>query len=422
MRRTSGVTVAALGGRRLLQTLLCRGLHTSPNDVVIVSAVRTPIGSILSSLADVPAPALGSTAVRAALEKAGIKGNQVDEVILGNVVSAGIGQAPARQASLGAGIPENVPCTTINKVCASGMKSIVYGAQSIALGQSNVVVTGGFESMSNIPFYLLGARKGFKYGHTQLTDGVLHDGLTDAYSHEHMGMCGDACATKHNISRKEQDDFAVLSYKRAAEATEKGYFKNELVSVTIPQKKGDPIVVSEDEEYKKVKFDKIPKLPPAFKKDGTVTAANASSLNDGASALVLMSAAKASALGLKPLARIRGYADAERAPVEFTVAPADAIPKALKNAGIDDPKSVDLWEINEAFSVVVLANAKLLNLPIEKVNVHGGAVALGHPIGASGARIVTTLVHALHQRGGKLGVAAICNGGGGATALVVERL
>jgi len=340
---------------------------------------------------------------------------------MGNVIAAGQGQHPARQVSLGAGIPLSVPCTNVNKVCASGMKTIMFGAQSIMLGHQDVIVAGGFESMSNVPFYVPGARKGFKYGHAQFVDGLLHDGLWDVYDNVHMGHCGEVCAEKQNISRAEQDEYAIQSFKRAVRATETGLFKNEIVPVPIPQRKGDPVMVTTDEQFTKVDFNKMAQLKSPFKKDGSVTAANSSSLNDGASAVVLMSASKAKSLGLKPLAKIRGFADAECEPVNFTIAPALAIPKALKRAGLET-SDIQFWEINEAFSVVALANMKLLGLKHEAVNVNGGAVALGHPIGASGNRIVTSLINILQQKDAKLGCAAICNGGGGASAIIIERL
>eukprot|EP01089_Gocevia_fonbrunei_P014062 TRINITY_DN3772_c0_g1_i1.p1 TRINITY_DN3772_c0_g1~~TRINITY_DN3772_c0_g1_i1.p1 ORF type:complete len:342 (+),score=108.88 TRINITY_DN3772_c0_g1_i1:261-1286(+) len=340
---------------------------------------------------------------------------------MGNVISAGMGQAPARQATIFAGLPESVITTTVNKVCASGMKSIMLSAQSIMTGQSEILVAGGMESMSNVPYYLPKARNGYKYGHGQVLDGLLHDGLWDVYNDHHMGMCGEACATKYNISREMQDNYAVESYKRAAAAVKAGAFAQEIVPVSIPQKKGPALEISEDEEYKKIDFDKVPKLSSAFKKDGTVTAANASSLNDGASALIIMSEAKAKEKGLTPLARIIGFGDAEMAPIDFPIAPSMAIPKALKHAGITDINSVDFWEINEAFSVVSLANMQLLGIKHEKLNVLGGAVGLGHPIGSSGARIVVTLAHLLKNKNAKIGVAAICNGGGGASAIVLEK-
>lgn len=389
-------------------------------EVYIVSAVRTPIGSFGGSLSSLSATQLGSTAIKGALENAGVAAEQVDEVFMGNVVSAGLGQAPARQAAIGAGIGYNVPCTTVNKVCSSGMKSVMLGAQSIMLGHADVIVAGGMESMSNVPFYVPKARYGYGYGHGQLLDGLMHDGLWEPYHKFPMGSCADNTAKEMNISREAQDEFAINSYKKIADSTEKGYFKNEIVPVEIPQRKGDPILMSEDEEYKNVKFDKIPSLRPVFNKDGTVTAANASTINDGASALILVSKSKMEELGLKPVAKIRGFADAAQEPLWFTTAPSLAIPKAMKNAGVDK-SDVDFYEINEAFSAVALANIKELDLNPEQVNAFGGAVALGHPLGASGARIMTTLNSVLDQKGGSIGVAGICNGGGGASAIVIEK-
>eukprot|EP01125_Pyxidicula_operculata_P022257 TRINITY_DN8992_c0_g1_i1.p1 TRINITY_DN8992_c0_g1~~TRINITY_DN8992_c0_g1_i1.p1 ORF type:complete len:415 (+),score=131.41 TRINITY_DN8992_c0_g1_i1:41-1285(+) len=394
--------------------------NASTKEAVIVSAVRTPVGSFLGSLSSLKAPELGGIAVKAAVERSGLKADQVDEVILGNVLSAGLGQAPARQASMFGGLPPKVVCTTINKVCASGMKTISYAAQSILLGHSNVVVSGGFESMSNVPFYVPNVRGGLKYGDGKFVDGMIFDGLTDVYNKFHMGNCAEDCAKKYNISRQEQDEYAILSFKRAAQATKDGHFKNEIVPVTIAGKKGD-VVVSEDEGFKSADFNKIPTLRPAFIKDGTVTAANSSTLNDGASALVVVSGEYASQHNLKPLARIVSFADAERLPIEFPTAPALAIPIALKRAGLTVDQ-IDLWEINEAFAVVALANQRELKIPLEKLNVLGGGVSLGHPIGASGARIVTTLIHHLHQTNKRYGCASICNGGGGATAIIVEKL
>ncbi|MCV9388923.1 acetyl-CoA C-acyltransferase [Reichenbachiella ulvae] len=389
-------------------------------EVYIVSAVRTPIGSFGGSLSSLSATSLGTTAIKGALEKANVKAEEVDEVYMGNVVSAGLGQAPARQAAIGAGIGYNVPCTTINKVCASGMKSVMLAAQSIMLGQNNLVVAGGMESMSNIPYYLPKARYGYGYGHGQMLDGLLHDGLWEPYHKFPMGSCADNTAKEMNISREEQDEYAINSYKKSADSTEKGAFKNEIIPVEVPQRKGDPVVVSEDEEFRKVKFEKIPSLRPVFNPDGTVTAANASTINDGASALIVVSKTKMEELGLKPIAKIIGFADAAREPLWFTTAPALAIPKAISNAGLK-PEDVDYYEINEAFSVVALANIKELSLDKEKVNTLGGAVALGHPLGASGARIITTLTSVLDQKKGKIGVAGICNGGGGASAIVIEK-
>ena len=390
-------------------------------EVFIISAVRTPIGSFGGVLAGVSATQLGAAAIRGALEKAGVQAADVNEVLMGNVVSANLGQAPARQAARFAGLPDNIPCTAINKVCASGMKAITLGAQSIMLGLNDIVVAGGMENMSQIPYYLPNARWGYKYGNGELVDGLAKDGLTDVYNQKAMGVCGDATAVKYGISREAQDAFAIDSYQRAAAAVEGGLFKAEIIPVLIPQKKGDPTQVVEDEEYKKVLFDKIPGLRPAFTPDGTVTAANASTINDGATALILASEEAVKRLGLKPIAKIRGFADAEQEPEWFTTTPTIAAPKALKMAGLtkDD---IDFFEVNEAFSVVVLAFEKVLEVPHSKVNVFSGAVSLGHPLGASGARIVTTLNNVLHQKSGKLGLAAICNGGGGATAIVIEKI
>lgn len=390
-------------------------------EVYIVSAVRTPLGSFGGALSSLSATQLGSTAIKGALEKAGVDASEVEEVFMGNVCSANLGQAPARQAALGAGIGQNVPCTTVNKVCSSGMKSIMFGAQSIMLGQSDVIVAGGMESMSNIPYYIPKARWGHKYGNGELVDGLAKDGLTDAYGQMAMGVCADSTATKYEISREEQDAYAIRSYKLAAEATEQGWFKEEIVPVSVPQRKGDPIVVTEDEEYKRVKFEKIPALRPAFTKEGTVTAANASTINDGASALVLVSKEKMEALGLKPIAKIVSFADAAHEPEWFTTAPTLAAPKALERAGLK-MEDIDYLEVNEAFAVVPMAFIKELNVPEEKVNVHGGAVSIGHPLGASGARIVTTLNNVLHQREGRYGMATLCNGGGGASAIIIERV
>lgn len=390
------------------------------SEVVIVSAVRTPIGSFGGSLASIPAPKLGAIAIRHAVERAGIEPKQVQECIMGNVISANLGQAPARQSAIYGGLPTSTICTTVNKVCSSGMKAIMLASQSIMLGQNQIVVAGGFESMSNVPYYLDKGRNGYKYGHGGVVDGILKDGLWDPYDNHHMGSAGESCAKKFSFSREDQDKFAIESYKRAQEAWAKGAFKNEVVPVPVPGKKGD-VLVTEDEEHKKVDFSKVSTLKPAFDKSGTITAANASSLNDGASALVLMDGEKAKELGLKPLARIIGFGDAEQEPIDFPTAPAKATPKALNMAGIK-ANEVDFWEINEAFAVVVLANTKLLGLDPSKVNVDGGAVSLGHPIGMSGARLVTHLTHLLHQRNGKFGCASICNGGGGASAIVIERV
>ncbi|MCC6399339.1 MAG: acetyl-CoA C-acyltransferase [Flavobacteriales bacterium] len=389
-------------------------------EVVIVSAVRTPIGSFGGALADVPATQLGATAVKAAVEKAGIKPEDVSEVIMGSVLQANLGQAPARQAARFAGLPNEVACTTVNKVCASGMKALMMAAQDILLGDADVVVAGGMESMSQTPYYVEKARYGYRYGHGQLVDGIVKDGLTDVYHQTAMGVSAELCAKEHGISREEQDAFAIASYTRSAAAWAAGKFKDEVVPVTVKGRKGD-VVVSEDEEYKNVSFDKIPGLKPVFQKDGTVTAANASTINDGAAALLLMSADKAKALGLKPLARILSYADAEQAPEWFTTTPAKALPRAVEKAGL---KMSDLQfvELNEAFSVVGIANTRLMGLDPAKVNVNGGAVSLGHPLGCSGARIIVTLINVLRQNGAKVGGAGICNGGGGASAMVIEAL
>lgn len=390
-------------------------------EVYIVSAVRTPIGSFGGSLAEISATKLGSIAIKGALEKAGFDPKEVNEVFMGNVISANLGQAPARQAAIGAGLGTNVPCTTVNKVCASGMKAVMFGAQSIMIGQNDVVVAGGMESMSNIPYYIPKARFGYKYGNGEIVDGLLRDGLWEVYNEFAMGNCADHTAREMKISREAQDEYAIKSYKRTAAANDSGKFKAEIVPVEVPQRKGDAVMISEDEEYKNVKFEKIPQLRPVFSKDGTVTAANASTINDGASALILMSKEKADALGIKPIAKIRGFADAAQDPLWFTTSPALAIPKAIKHAGID-ASEVDFYEINEAFSVVALANTQMLNLNPEKVNVFGGGVSLGHPLGCSGARIITTLTNVLHQENGHIGVAGICNGGGGASAIVIEKM
>jgi acetyl-CoA C-acetyltransferase len=391
------------------------------NEVYIVSAARTPIGSFGGQLAGFTATQLGSLAIKGALEKAGVDGKFVQEVLMGNVVSAGLGQAPARQAALGAGLGNEVPCTTINKVCASGMKSVMFAAQSIMLGLQDVVVAGGMESMTNIPYYIPKARYGYKYGHGELLDGLMKDGLWEVYNEFPMGNCADNTAREMGISREAQDDYAINSYKRAAAATAAGYFKNEIIPVAIPQRKGDPIMMEEDEEFKNVFFDKIPGLRPVFSKEGTVTAANASTINDGSSAMVLMSKKKADELGIKPIAKIRGFADAALDPLWFTTAPSKAIPKAMAMAGIQK-SDVDFYEINEAFAAVAIANNMELGLDPEKVNVFGGAVALGHPLGASGCRIMTTLTSVLSQKGGTIGVAGICNGGGGASSMVIEKI
>lgn len=388
-------------------------------EVVIVAAARTPIGSFMGSLSSLSATQLGSTAIKGALEKINLDPSKVQEVFMGNVVQAGVGQAPARQAALGAGIPDTVPCTTVNKVCASGMKALMHAAQTIALGDAEIVVAGGMESMSNIPHYVH-MRNGHKFGPATLVDGMQKDGLVDAYDHNAMGVCADLCASEYNFSREDQDDFAIESYNRSAKAWSEGKFADEVVPVEVPQRRGEPVIVSEDEEFKNVKMDKIPSLRPAFSKDGTVTAANASTINDGAGAMILMSAEKASELGLTPLATIKSYADAANEPKWFTTAPSKALPKALAKAGISQD-DVDYFEFNEAFSVVGLANMKILGLDDSNVNVNGGAVSLGHPLGCSGVRIVITLLNVLKQNNAKIGAAAICNGGGGASAMVIER-
>ena len=388
--------------------------------VYIVSAVRTPIGSFGGSLKDISATKLGATAIKAAVERAGIKGTDVDEVLMGCVLQANIGQAPARQAAKFAGLPDSVVCTTVNKVCASGMKAIMQGAQAILLGDASVVVAGGMENMSSVPFYAGAMRWGNKYGDTTLADGLAKDGLTDVYHKYAMGNAAELCASKYNFTREDQDAFAVASYTKSRAAWEAGAFDAEIVPVPIPQRTGDPIMFSKDEEPFNVKFEKIPGLKPAFIKDGTITAANASTMNDGAAALVLMSQEKAEALGIKPIAILKSYADAEQAPEWFTTAPALAVPKAVEKAGITTA-DLDCIELNEAFSVVGLANTQLMQLDVAKVNVKGGAVSIGHPLGCSGARIVVTLIHALKGRSGKFGAAGICNGGGGASAVVIEN-
>ncbi|NMH26301.1 acetyl-CoA C-acyltransferase [Flavobacterium solisilvae] len=387
--------------------------------VVIVSAVRTPIGSFMGSLSSVTAPQLGAAAIKGALEKINLDPNLVDEVLMGNVIQAGVGQAPATQATLFAGLPNTIPTTTVNKVCASGMKAVMQGAQAIMNGDAEVVVAGGMENMSLIPHYVH-MRNGVKFGPTSLVDGMQKDGLTDAYDGNAMGVCADLCATEYNISREEQDAFAIQSYERSAKAWAEGKFDNEVIPVSIPQRRGEPIIFAKDEEFTNVKLDKIPTLNAVFTKDGTVTAANASTINDGAAALVLMSEEKALSLGIKPLAYIKSYADAAQEPKWFTTAPAKALPIALDKAGMSI-SDVDYFEFNEAFSVVGLANAKILGLENDKVNVNGGAVSLGHPLGCSGARIIVTLINVLEQNNAKIGAAAICNGGGGASAIVIER-
>lgn len=390
-------------------------------EVVIVSAVRTPIGSFGGSLKDLSATQLGAAAIRGALAKAGIEAAQVQDVLMGCVIQANLGQAPARQAAKFAGLPNEVNCTTINKVCASGMKAIAQAAQSIMLGDADIVVAGGMESMSNVPFYVENMRWGNKYGNSALIDGLAKDGLTDVYDGKAMGNAAELCASTCGISREEQDAFAIESYQRSQAAWEKGLFANEVVPVEIPQRKGDPVVFSKDEEPYNVKFEKIPALNPAFQKGGTVTAANASTMNDGAAALVLMSREKADELGLKPIARILSYADAEQAPEWFTTTPSIAAPKAVAKAGLQ-MSDIDYWELNEAFSVVGIENTRRMKLDAAKVNAHGGAVSLGHPLGASGARIIVTLINVLKANNAKYGAAGICNGGGGASAMVIENL
>lgn len=390
-------------------------------EVYILSAVRTPMGSFGGSLKDFSATQLGAIAIKGALEKAGIAPELVEDVLMGCVLQANLGQAPARQAAKFAGLPNEVNCTTVNKVCASGMKSIAQAAQSIMLGDADVVIAGGMESMSNVPFYSPNMRWGNKYGHVQLADGLAKDGLTDVYDGQAMGMAAELCANECNISREAQDAFAVSSYQRSQKAWENGAFNDEIVSVSIPQRSGDPLLFNKDEEPFNVKFDKIPTLRPAFKKDGTVTAANASTMNDGAAALVLMSKEKAEALGLKPIGKIVSYADAEQAPEWFTTTPSLAVPKAVAKAGLT-MEDIAYWELNEAFAVVGIENTKRLNIDPAKVNVHGGAVSLGHPLGCSGARIIVTLLHVLKQNNARYGAAGICNGGGGASAMVIEAL
>ncbi|AZI68190.1 acetyl-CoA C-acyltransferase [Kaistella daneshvariae] len=390
-------------------------------EVFIVSAVRTPMGSFLGSLADVPATKLGSTAIKGALDKINLDPKQVQEVYMGNVLQAGEGQAPARQAAMGAGLSNETPTTTINKVCASGMKAVMMAAQAIKAGDQDVIVAGGMENMSSVPHYY-NARKSTKLGDVKMIDGMVHDGLTDVYGKVHMGVCAEKCAAEYGFSREDQDNFAIESYKRSAQAWSEGKFDNEVVPVEIPQRKGEPVIFKEDEEFKAVNFEKIGTLATVFQKEnGTVTAANASTLNDGASALVLMSKEKMEELGLKPLAKIISYADAAHDPEWFTTAPSKALPIALKKANME-LSDIDFFEFNEAFSVVGLANNKILGLDAAKVNVHGGAVSLGHPLGSSGSRIIVTLINVLKQNNGKFGAAAICNGGGGASAIVIENL
>ena len=389
-------------------------------EVVIVSAVRTPMGSFGGSLSTVSATQLGAIAIKGALQKINLNPNEVEEVYMGNVLQANLGQAPAKQAAIFAGISENTPCTTVNKVCASGMKAISLATQAIKCGDADVVVAGGMENMSSVPHYY-SARNAVKLGDVKITDGMVKDGLTDVYNQVHMGVCADQCADEHHISRKDQDDFAIESYQRAAKAWTAGNFNEEIVPVAVPQRRGEDIIVSEDEEYKNVKLEKIPQLRAVFNKEGTVTAANASTLNDGASALVLMSKEKAEELHIKPIAKVVSYADAAQEPKWFTTAPAKAVPKALAKANLSS-EEIDFWELNQAFSVVGLVNTKLLGLDPTKVDVNGGAVALGHPLGSSGSRIIVTLINVLKQNNGRFGAAGICNGGGGASALVIENM
>lgn len=388
-------------------------------EVYIVSAVRTAMGSFMGALSSVPATKLGAAAIKGAIEKIGLNPEEVQEVYFGSVLQAGLGQAPARQAAKFAGLPNTVQCTTVNKVCASGMKSISLGAQQIMLGMADVVVVGGMESMSNVPHYMMGSRNGYKYGNVNMVDGLANDGLMDAYNHQMMGWCADLCAKEYNFSREAQDEFAINSYKKAAQAWADGKFNDEIVPVELTDRKGNVTQFVHDEEYKNVFFDKIPGLKPAFSKEGTVTAANASTMNDGAAALVLMSKEKMEALGLTPIAKVKGFADAEHEPEWFTTAPSKAMPKAAAHAGVA-MSDIEYFEFNEAFSVVGLVNTQLMNLDASKINVNGGAVALGHPLGASGARIIVTLINVLKQNNARIGGAAICNGGGGASAMVIE--
>jgi acetyl-CoA C-acetyltransferase len=390
-------------------------------EVVIVSAVRTPMGSFRGVFSNISATKLGATAIEGAIKKIDLDKKNIDEVFMGNVLQANLGQAPARQAAILAGLSKETPCTTINKVCSSGMKAIIIGAQSILSGDNDVVVVGGMENMSMVPHYLDKSRSGQKLGDMILIDGLVKDGLTDVYNKTHMGLCAETCAEEMNFSREEQDDFAIESYKKSANSWANNLFSNEVISVTIPQRKGDDLIISEDEEYKKVLLEKVPNLRPVFKKEGTITAANASTINDGASALILMSKEKADELKLKPLAKIKSYSDAAQEPEWFTTAPAKALPIALKKASLNIDE-IDLFELNEAFSVVGLANIDKLKIKSEKVNINGGAVSLGHPLGSSGSRIVVTLIHALKQNNSKYGAAAICNGGGGASAMIIENI
>lgn len=389
-------------------------------EVVIVAAVRTPMGSFGGALSGVPAPQLGAAAIKGALGKINLDPKLIQEVFMGNVLQANVGQAPARQAAMFAGLDQDVPCTTVNKVCASGMKAVMLAAQTIKAGDNDIVLAGGMENMSAVPYFLDKARNGYRLGDGALIDGLVKDGLTDVYNKTHMGVCAELCAEEDGFSREEQDNFAIESYKRSADAWANGKFNDEVVPVEVPQRRGDALVITEDEEYKNVKLEKIPQLRPVFKKDGTVTAANASTLNDGASALILMSAEKAAELGLKALAKVVSYADAAQAPEWFTTAPAKALPIAAKKAGVSMDQ-IDFFELNEAFSVVGLSNIKRLGIDAGKCNVNGGAVSLGHPLGSSGSRILVTLIHVLQQNNGKLGAAGICNGGGGASAVILER-
>jgi acetyl-CoA C-acetyltransferase len=389
-------------------------------EVFIVSAVRTPMGKFMGGLSTVSATKLGATAIKGAMEKANIDAEHINEVFMGNVLQANLGQAPARQAAIFAGLSEMTPCTTVNKVCASGMKSLSLAAQSIIAGDNDIVVAGGMENMSAVPHYM-NARNGVKLGDIKLADGMIKDGLTDVYNQVHMGNCADECATEYNFSREDQDNFAISSYEKAAKAWKDGKFKEEVVPVSVPQRRGDDIIIDEDEEYRNIKMDKVPNLRPAFSKDGTVTAANASTLNDGASALILASKEAVEKHGLKPIAKIVSYADAAQDSKWFTTAPAKALPIAIGKAGLTND-DIDFWELNEAFSVVGLANIKLLGIDADKVDVNGGAVALGHPLGSSGSRIIVTLINVLKQNGGKFGAAGICNGGGGASAMVIENI
>lgn len=410
--------------KRSATKLAARSFHSSASrqaKPVILSASRTPIGAFQGDLSSLTAPQLGAIAIKDAVAKAGVEGADVQEAFLGNVVSAAIGQAPARQAVIGAGLPQSVCCTTVNKVCSSGMKTLMLAAQSVSAGANDVAVAGGFESMSNIPYYMQNARKGFGFGHGKVQDGIVFDGLTDSFNQIHMGSCAEVCAEEMNFTREQQDEYALESYRRAKAAQEAGLFNDEICSVEVPQRRGDPKVITQDQEPANLNPAKVKSLRPPFKKDGTVTAANASSINDGAAAFVVSSEQYASQKGLKATWRILGYADAEHDPIWFTTAPSLAVPKALRNAGLT-ASDVDYYELNEAFSVVSLANNHLLDLDPAVVNVNGGAVALGHPIGASGARIVVTLCHVLQQKDATIGVAGICNGGGGASAIVIERI